>query len=161
VHAKLIIVDDKWLSIGSANFVDISYRKDHSELAVAVWDPDVARKLRVKLFLEHISMDVSDMEDVEALKVPNEITTTAHHQIFFKVARENRTQLDMGNRVSSHAFSLDAKTYGAVQPYHTALQKAILRVSNLVICLYLLGRGMKILLVVALLVFVAWVLGLL
>lgn len=64
-----MIVDDEWMSIGSANFVDISFKKDHSELCVAVWDPKVVQSLRQKLFLEHLEVDVSEMDALEAMKV--------------------------------------------------------------------------------------------
>lgn len=69
MHSKLAIVDDHWMSIGSANFVDISFRKDHSELCVAVWDPVVVKQLRVRLFLEHTAVDVSNMDGTESMEV--------------------------------------------------------------------------------------------
>ena len=48
-----MIVDDEWLTIGSANFVDISFEKDHTEVNVACWDATVARNLRHALLCEH------------------------------------------------------------------------------------------------------------
>lgn len=57
------------MTIGSANFVDISFRKDHSELCVAVWDADVVKDLRIKLFKEHIDEDVSALDATESMKV--------------------------------------------------------------------------------------------
>ncbi|MCB9549706.1 MAG: hypothetical protein H6706_28195 [Myxococcales bacterium] len=42
VHAKLTVVDGAWLSVGSANFVDLSLTADHTELNLVVWDADVA-----------------------------------------------------------------------------------------------------------------------
>lgn len=57
VHSKLMIVDDEWFTLGSANFVDISWKKDHTELNFAVWDPTVASQLRRDLFAEHGLVD--------------------------------------------------------------------------------------------------------
>ncbi len=43
-HAKLIIIDDQWTSIGSANFDNRSFRIN-DETNVNVFDPDFARKM--------------------------------------------------------------------------------------------------------------------
>jgi phosphatidylserine/phosphatidylglycerophosphate/cardiolipin synthase-like enzyme len=37
VHSKLMIVDSVFLTLGSANVVDLSMDKDHSELNVSLW----------------------------------------------------------------------------------------------------------------------------
>jgi phosphatidylserine/phosphatidylglycerophosphate/cardiolipin synthase-like enzyme len=53
VHAKVMIVDDELLSIGSANLWPPSYNRD-SELALCVWDPRLARATRERLWAEHL-----------------------------------------------------------------------------------------------------------
>jgi len=53
VHAKVLIVDDELLSIGSANLWPPSYNRD-SELAVCVWDARLARATRKRLWVEHL-----------------------------------------------------------------------------------------------------------
>jgi len=53
VHAKLVIVDDRVLQIGSANLWPPSYHRD-SELNLVVWDPEVAADTRARLWQEHL-----------------------------------------------------------------------------------------------------------
>ncbi len=56
-----MIVDQTFFTVGSANFVDISLEKDHTELNVSVWDEKVARNFLEKLFMEHLGKDISRM----------------------------------------------------------------------------------------------------
>jgi phosphatidylserine/phosphatidylglycerophosphate/cardiolipin synthase-like enzyme len=51
VHSKLMIVDDAWMTVGSANLEKRSLERD-SELNVTCWDADVVRARR-ELFAEH------------------------------------------------------------------------------------------------------------
>jgi phosphatidylserine/phosphatidylglycerophosphate/cardiolipin synthase-like enzyme len=53
VHAKVAIVDDKWVTIGSANLNNRGMRDD-AELNIALWLPAVARGLRMLLMAEHL-----------------------------------------------------------------------------------------------------------
>jgi phosphatidylserine/phosphatidylglycerophosphate/cardiolipin synthase-like enzyme len=52
VHAKLLTVDDRLLTIGSANFWPPSYSRD-SELNVCIWSAELARDTRERLWREH------------------------------------------------------------------------------------------------------------
>ncbi|MCU1344848.1 MAG: phosphatidylserine/phosphatidylglycerophosphate/cardiolipinsynthase-like protein [Acidimicrobiia bacterium] len=76
VHAKVCIVDDTWVSVGSDNFNRRSWTHD-SELAVAVLDRDFddrsvgfdrasgfARSLRLRLAAEHLGRPHGDCEDL-------------------------------------------------------------------------------------------------
>ncbi len=53
VHAKLMIVDDALLQIGSANLWPPSYVRD-TEMNAVVWDPALARATRERLWAEHL-----------------------------------------------------------------------------------------------------------
>jgi len=55
VHAKVGIVDDEWLTVGSANLNTRGLATD-SEINAVVRDGDVARNLRVRLWAEHLAM---------------------------------------------------------------------------------------------------------
>jgi len=55
VHAKVAIVDDEWLTVGSANLNDRSLYTD-SEINAAVRDAGLARRLRADLWAEHLGM---------------------------------------------------------------------------------------------------------
>ena len=56
VHAKIGIVDDRWLTIGSANLNDHSLFND-TELNVTTCDPELARGTRLRLWSEHLQAD--------------------------------------------------------------------------------------------------------
>jgi phosphatidylserine/phosphatidylglycerophosphate/cardiolipin synthase-like enzyme len=53
VHAKVGIVDDAWLTIGSANLNDHSLFND-TEMNVVACDPALARDTRLRLWSEHL-----------------------------------------------------------------------------------------------------------
>jgi hypothetical protein len=56
-----MIVDQQFVAIGSANFVDISFQKDHTELNVSSWDESFANTLLYQLLREHLGFDLSSM----------------------------------------------------------------------------------------------------
>jgi phosphatidylserine/phosphatidylglycerophosphate/cardiolipin synthase-like enzyme len=72
VHAKVCIVDDAWMTIGSDNLNLRSWTHD-SELTCAVVDPDgeLPRSLRTRLWAEHLGLPederLAEVEDPMAL----------------------------------------------------------------------------------------------
>jgi phosphatidylserine/phosphatidylglycerophosphate/cardiolipin synthase-like enzyme len=56
VHAKIGIVDDEWLAIGSANLNEHSLFND-TEVDVVTCDPGLARGTRLRLWAEHLEAD--------------------------------------------------------------------------------------------------------
>jgi phosphatidylserine/phosphatidylglycerophosphate/cardiolipin synthase-like enzyme len=58
VHAKVGIVDDRWLTIGSANLNAHSLFND-SEMNLVTRDPRLARETRLRLWAEHLEADES------------------------------------------------------------------------------------------------------
>jgi phosphatidylserine/phosphatidylglycerophosphate/cardiolipin synthase-like enzyme len=56
VHAKVGIVDDAWLTIGSANLNEHSLFND-SEMNVVTCDAALARETRLRLWSEHLARD--------------------------------------------------------------------------------------------------------
>ncbi|HEY4897744.1 MAG TPA: phospholipase D family protein [Solirubrobacteraceae bacterium] len=61
VHAKIGIVDDRWLTIGSANLNEHSFFND-SEMNVVVCDAELARRTRLRLWAEHLGRPVAELE---------------------------------------------------------------------------------------------------
>ncbi len=55
VHAKLAIVDDAWLTIGSANLNEHSLFND-TEMNIVVHDPHLAAATRRRLWCEHLEL---------------------------------------------------------------------------------------------------------
>jgi phosphatidylserine/phosphatidylglycerophosphate/cardiolipin synthase-like enzyme len=71
VHAKIAIVDDMWLTLGSANLNDHSFFND-SEMNVLVCDPVLARETRLRLWSEHLERSLEEVSG-EAARVVDEL----------------------------------------------------------------------------------------
>ena len=56
VHAKIGIVDDRWLAIGSANLNGHSLYND-TEACIVTCDEELAHKTRLRLWREHVGVD--------------------------------------------------------------------------------------------------------
>ena len=60
VHAKIGIVDDRWLTIGSANLNEHSFFND-TEMNIVTCDPVLARETRLRLWAEHLERSVDEV----------------------------------------------------------------------------------------------------
>jgi phosphatidylserine/phosphatidylglycerophosphate/cardiolipin synthase-like enzyme len=60
VHAKIGIVDDRWLTVGSANLNEHSFFND-TEMNVVTCDPRVVRETRLRLWAEHLERTVEEV----------------------------------------------------------------------------------------------------
>jgi phosphatidylserine/phosphatidylglycerophosphate/cardiolipin synthase-like enzyme len=61
VHAKIVIVDDRFAAVGSANFFSRSMVGVDTELTAAlVTTGDAVRNLRVQLWAEHLRTPITD-----------------------------------------------------------------------------------------------------
>jgi phosphatidylserine/phosphatidylglycerophosphate/cardiolipin synthase-like enzyme len=60
VHAKIGIVDDRWLTVGSANLNEHSLFND-SEVNVVFHDANLARETRLRLWSEHLELPLEDI----------------------------------------------------------------------------------------------------
>ncbi len=60
VHAKVGIVDDRWLTLGSANLNEHSLFND-TEMNVVTCDGRLARETRLRLWAEHLERSVHDV----------------------------------------------------------------------------------------------------
>lgn len=101
-HAKLCVVDGEWMTIGSANLVDLSMLPDHTELNATIWDGPVCLKMLCDLVGEHTGETVAG--DVEALA---EIA---------RVARASRESLLIGGPVIAGCYAIDPARYGLDLP---------------------------------------------
>ncbi|MFN2629518.1 MAG: phosphatidylserine/phosphatidylglycerophosphate/cardiolipin synthase family protein [Gaiellaceae bacterium] len=61
VHAKIGIVDDRWLTVGSANLNEHSLFND-TEMNVVLHDPALARATRLRLWAEHLECAQSELQ---------------------------------------------------------------------------------------------------
>eukprot|EP00416_Gambierdiscus_australes_P020289 CAMPEP_0171062088 /NCGR_PEP_ID=MMETSP0766_2-20121228/4858_1 /TAXON_ID=439317 /ORGANISM="Gambierdiscus australes, Strain CAWD 149" /LENGTH=532 /DNA_ID=CAMNT_0011517861 /DNA_START=5 /DNA_END=1603 /DNA_ORIENTATION=- len=102
VHSKLIIVDDEFLLVGSANLVDMSMDLDHTELAVAAWGARPAKVMRNALFAEHAG------ESIPSECLDNNVSAMKWLQ---DVARQNKAQFPSG-RLKGRICELDGRLVG-------------------------------------------------
>jgi phosphatidylserine/phosphatidylglycerophosphate/cardiolipin synthase-like enzyme len=71
VHAKIGIVDDAWLTVGSANLNEHSFFND-TEMNVVTCDPRHARDTRLRLWTEHLERSIEEVSG-EPARVVDEV----------------------------------------------------------------------------------------
>lgn len=98
VHAKILLVDDAWATIGSANLMNRSFYGD-TELNASFWHGPTVKTLRTQLFAEHLGIDTSGLDDRTAL------------QRFAAIARENQARRARGELLDGLAVALDPGAY--------------------------------------------------
>jgi phosphatidylserine/phosphatidylglycerophosphate/cardiolipin synthase-like enzyme len=79
VHAKIGIVDDRWLTVGSANLNEHSLFND-TEVNVLTCDPALARDTRLKLWAEHTEQPVDAVDGDPSTVVDEVWRPTAEEQ---------------------------------------------------------------------------------
>jgi phosphatidylserine/phosphatidylglycerophosphate/cardiolipin synthase-like enzyme len=80
VHAKVGIVDDRWLTVGSANLNAHSLLND-TEMNVVTDDAALARDTRIRLWSEHLERDPADLAGREPCAVVDEWRAIAMEQL--------------------------------------------------------------------------------
>jgi phosphatidylserine/phosphatidylglycerophosphate/cardiolipin synthase-like enzyme len=88
VHAKIGIVDDRWLTIGSANLNAHSFFND-TEVNVQVCDPALARATRLRLWSEHLGLPADEVAGEPADVVD---------RLWIPIARRERARHRAGER---------------------------------------------------------------
>ncbi len=86
VHAKIAVIDDRWLTIGSANLNEHSLFND-TEMNLVTHDPGIATDARLRLWSEHLELTVAD--------IPAD-TTKAIDAIWKPVSAEQLQRRDQG-----------------------------------------------------------------
>jgi phosphatidylserine/phosphatidylglycerophosphate/cardiolipin synthase-like enzyme len=80
VHAKIGIVDDRWLTIGSANLNEHSLFND-TEMNLVVLDESTARDVRLRLWAEHLDLPMRDLRVEPAVAVDTFWKPVAEEQL--------------------------------------------------------------------------------
>jgi phosphatidylserine/phosphatidylglycerophosphate/cardiolipin synthase-like enzyme len=96
VHAKIGIVDDRWLTLGSANLNEHSLFND-TEVNIVVQDEALARATRQRLFAEHLELPEDEVRD-EPCRVIDEC--------FRPRAEEQRARLIAGQPLTGRLVEL-------------------------------------------------------
>jgi phosphatidylserine/phosphatidylglycerophosphate/cardiolipin synthase-like enzyme len=80
VHAKVGIVDDRWLTIGSANLNEHSLFND-SEMNVVTHDEALAKATRLELWSEHLDQPVAELDGEPAQIIDDRWRPLASEQL--------------------------------------------------------------------------------
>jgi cardiolipin synthase len=99
VHAKMMLIDDVWATIGSCNLHPYSLA-GHSEMNASIWDARLAQGLRCRLLAQHLDVDTAAMDDRAALR------------LFKDIAVRNRDKMERGADWQGLAFALSPEKYG-------------------------------------------------
>jgi phosphatidylserine/phosphatidylglycerophosphate/cardiolipin synthase-like enzyme len=86
VHAKIGIVDDRWLTLGSANLNEHSFFND-TEMNIVTCDPAIARETRLRLWSEHLERSVEEVSGDPTQVVDG---------MWRPIAEEQRARLERG-----------------------------------------------------------------
>jgi phosphatidylserine/phosphatidylglycerophosphate/cardiolipin synthase-like enzyme len=68
VHAKVMLVDDFWATIGSCN-LHFHSMGGNAEMNASIWDGEVVRALRRGLLARHLALDTAGLDDRAALRL--------------------------------------------------------------------------------------------
>ena len=79
VHAKVGIVDDAWMTIGSANLNEHSLFND-TEMNLVTHDPRLARQTRLRLWSEHLQRPLTDLQEEPLAVIDRLWKPIAHEQ---------------------------------------------------------------------------------
>ena len=90
VHAKIGIVDDEWLTLGSANLNEHSLFND-TEMNVVTHDAALARATRLRLWSEHLDLPVEELEGDAAELIDTRWRPLAEEQLERRRARDALT----------------------------------------------------------------------
>jgi phosphatidylserine/phosphatidylglycerophosphate/cardiolipin synthase-like enzyme len=104
VHAKVGIVDDVWMTIGSANLNEHSLFND-TEMNVATCDGDLARRTRLVLWSEHLERPIDQISHAPHLVIDDIWRPIAEEQL----RRRSRQQTLTHRLMSLPAISRRAK----------------------------------------------------
>ena len=98
IHAKMMLVDDQWATIGSTNFMGRSFFQE-TEMNASFWCPETVARLRRDLFEEHLEESVADRSELEA------------YIRFAERSRENAIRFKAREPLHGMAHALDTTTY--------------------------------------------------
>jgi phosphatidylserine/phosphatidylglycerophosphate/cardiolipin synthase-like enzyme len=90
VHAKVGIVDDTWLTVGSANLNEHSLFND-TEMNVVTCDPTIARETRLRLWSEHLERPLEEVAGEPARVID---------ELWRPIAIEQRERLERGQALT-------------------------------------------------------------
>jgi phosphatidylserine/phosphatidylglycerophosphate/cardiolipin synthase-like enzyme len=127
IHSKLMIVDDKWITIGSAN-TDRDGFKDSTEFDLGIVSATLSQRLRVKLWREHLKA-ANDMDPSSSLpsSASNNNNTPVNLNNFEegfkaweKLAEENGNRVLKRESIHGHVYYYNFEEMNYPPPYPQA-----------------------------------------
>lgn len=123
IHSKLMIVDDKWITIRSAN-TDRDGFKDSTEFDLAVISTTLAQQLRVKLWREHLNVDDVDSFPYSSSYAPSSYNTNLYNfdegfEAWEKLADDNGRVLKRES-IRGHVYYYNFEEMNCPPPYPNA-----------------------------------------
>jgi phosphatidylserine/phosphatidylglycerophosphate/cardiolipin synthase-like enzyme len=94
VHSKICIVDDEWLTLGSANLNERSLFND-SEVNICTEDSGLATAVRHRLWAEHLEMPIREVES----RSPAELVDQVWRPVSIEQARRREAQRPLTHRL--------------------------------------------------------------
>jgi phosphatidylserine/phosphatidylglycerophosphate/cardiolipin synthase-like enzyme len=98
VHSKIMIVDDRWITIGSAN-TDRDGFKDSTEFNLGMTSTTLAKQLRAKLLCEHLKEYISSSNNNI-----NVYDFDKGFKAWEKVANDNGKRVQKGEFIEGHIY---------------------------------------------------------
>lgn len=96
VHAKVGIIDDRWLTLGSANLNEHSLFND-TEMNIVAHDPELALRTRLRLWAEHL--------ELTAAQIPDD-PTQAIDELWRPISEEQRGRRENGRPLTHRLVEL-------------------------------------------------------
>jgi phosphatidylserine/phosphatidylglycerophosphate/cardiolipin synthase-like enzyme len=113
VHSKIMIVDDKWITVGSAN-TDRDGFEASTEFDLGINSSKLAIQLRVKLLTEHIGIRQHD--SLESLDT-NLDNFNEGFELLEKVAQDNGRRIQRGDFIKGHIYYYNFQEMKFPPPY--------------------------------------------
>lgn len=113
VHSKLSIVDDCWMKIGSAN-MDKKGFYDSVEFDLGITSPQLSKKLRIKLWEEHLTQKKSSLYKVDL----NDFESG--FEAWIKIANDNGSRVQNNEPLDGHVYYYNFEEMNFPSPYVNA-----------------------------------------
>lgn len=110
VHSKVMTVDDRWMTVGSAN-LDKNGLKDSSELNLGITSEELASKTRIRLWQEHTGGKVSR---------PRLASFSEGFEVLMRIARANGERVSQGRPIMGSLYCYNFAEEGLPPPYPDA-----------------------------------------
>lgn len=113
VHSKLMIVDDKWITIGSAN-TDRDGFNDSTEFDLSVASTTLAQEVRVKLWREHLKIDAESSSNSNLYEFDDGF------KAWEQLADDNGKRIRNNEAIRGHVYYYNFEEMNCPPPYPAA-----------------------------------------